>query len=118
MYFLALLATLSVVNSNPVPAPCSPSPVCKDLIVPVTATANQIIFPPFNSTTANALHYISTLDFASQPRDTISGTFNISVRYCKPTVEVEGRQNTIQMLLHGAAYTKVVLSNPSSTESY
>lgn len=110
MYCLALLATLSVSTSTPVPAPRYPSPVCTDLIVPVIATAIQTIFPPFNSITANALQYISTLDFASQPQDKVSGTFNISVRYCKPTVEVEGRQNTIQMLLHGAAYTKVVLS--------
>ncbi|KAH8660715.1 hypothetical protein BGZ60DRAFT_344848, partial [Tricladium varicosporioides] len=36
----------------------------------------------------------------------VSGTWNISVTYCEPTVNVEGRGDTIQLLLHGVAYTK------------
>ncbi|PVH70668.1 hypothetical protein DL98DRAFT_436573 [Cadophora sp. DSE1049] len=36
----------------------------------------------------------------------VSGTYQISVTYCQPTVKVPGRENTIQMLLHGVAYTK------------
>jgi hypothetical protein len=103
---LPLLALLSVAKPTPVPSPC-PQSQCKDLIVPITASGNLMVLPPFNSTTADPLQYISGLNFSSIPHKIVSGIFNISMRYCVPSVEVEGRQNTIQMLLHGVAYTKV-----------
>lgn len=32
----------------------------------------------------------------------VSGTYNIAARYCEPEVFVPGRENTLQLLVHGA----------------
>ncbi|KAE9381918.1 hypothetical protein N431DRAFT_539450 [Stipitochalara longipes BDJ] len=82
---------------------------CKDIIIPVTATANNTLLPTYpDSTSPTAFYqYFGSLNFSKIPPFTnpVSGTFNISATYCEPTINVAGR-NAVQLLVHGVAYTK------------
>jgi hypothetical protein len=75
----------------------------------IEATAMNTAFPPYLNDTSPGIFYkyfasISNLPLAANK---VSGKYNISVSYCKPTVKVEGRENSIQILLHGVSATKV-----------
>lgn len=110
LLFIVVLSGLA--NSAPTNTSCSSisKPTCIDLMIPVTATANNTLLPTYpNSTSPTAFYeYFASLNFSNIPSftNTISGTFNISATYCEPTIKVDGR-NAVQILVHGVAYTKV-----------
>ena len=87
--------------------------VCKDMMLSITATANNTVLPPYpNSTDPGVVYqYLGSFNSSTLPSRTVSGTFDISVTYCEPSVKVEGREGTIQLLLHGLSATKVSLEN-------
>ena len=93
----------------------NPEAVCKDLMLSITATANNTVLPPYPNSTAPGViyQYLSSFNSSALPSRTVSGTFDISVTYCEPSVKVEGREGTIQLLLHGLSATKVSLENGS-----
>ncbi|KAF8858475.1 hypothetical protein BDZ45DRAFT_802437 [Acephala macrosclerotiorum] len=78
---------------------------CTDLMIPITAIANNTLMPAYpNSTSSIAFYdYLKSLTNADiQPNmHTASGTYNISARFWKPTVQVHGREDSIQVFLHG-----------------
>lgn len=83
--------------------------VCRDLFLPIKAAANNTVYPPYpNSTTPGVLYqYLQSFNTSTLSVAPVSGTFNISATYCEPSVKVEGREGTIQFLLHGVSATKV-----------
>ena len=66
-------------------------------------------FPSYPNDTSPGVFYkyLASLSTLTHETHNVSGTYNISVSYCKPTVKVEGREDSIQMLLHGVGMTKV-----------
>jgi hypothetical protein len=97
--------------SAPVNQSCTPNPqpLCGNLLLPIEATAMNTAFPPYpNDTSAGVFYkYLASISNLTLETNYVSGKYNISVSYCKPTVKVEGRQDSIQMLLHGVSATKV-----------
>ena len=87
-------------------------------MLPIHATAENAVLPTFPETTSPSAvyEYLGSLNYSSLAHNTISGVFNISATYCEPSVKVEGREGTIQVLLHGVAYTKVILAKELSHE--
>ncbi|KAJ8123014.1 hypothetical protein O1611_g9697 [Lasiodiplodia mahajangana] len=100
------LATASL--AAPTPARCSPKPLCKELLFTINAAANNTALPPYpNSTEPGVLfQYLSSFDASALGTVPAAGTFNISALYCEPTTKVEGREGTIQYLLHGLLSNK------------
>jgi hypothetical protein len=83
--------------------------VCKDLVLPIKAAANNTALPPYpDSTEPGVLYKYLNFNASQLPPVEVSGTFNISALYCEPFVKVEGREGTIQFLLHGLSATKVI----------
>jgi hypothetical protein len=109
--FLILIRASFALPLNQSCAPAAPIQNCLDLFIPIEASANITEFPAYpNSTNPSEIYqYLESLGSSNVtfPEKPISGTWNMSVRYCEPTVEVESRKDTIQFLLHGFAYTKV-----------
>ncbi|KAI0191640.1 Alpha/Beta hydrolase protein [Astrocystis sublimbata] len=99
-------ATTSLANSTR--APCPPKPLCKELMLPISATANNTALPPYSDSTEPGVffEYLSSFDVSALDTVPTSGTFNISALYCEPTVKVKGREGTIQYLLHGLLSNK------------
>jgi hypothetical protein len=42
----------------------------------------------------------------------VQGTFHISASYCEPEVHIPSRVDTLQLLVHGATYTRNYVSVP------
>lgn len=92
------------------------TPSCTDFIIPVTASAStqKFVAPTLNllniGSTVSSL--ISTVSFvagkvlATAGTVTTSGTYQISMRYCVPAVNVPSRANTIQYLQHAITMDK------------
>lgn len=85
---------------------------CRNLTISVTASANNLDLPPFPNDTSRAAFgkYVRSFDPSTLSTKKVDGTFNIAATYCEPLIDVPGRENTIQFLLHGLAYTKVIRS--------
>jgi hypothetical protein len=105
-YFLVVISATAVqsrYNNNT-------GPICRDLKIHVNAKAQNFALPPFpNSTNTTAVgQYLSSFNASTIPQSvSVSGTFAIAATYCQPANKVPGRENTIQLLLHGVGYTKV-----------
>ncbi|KAH6674980.1 hypothetical protein B0J14DRAFT_25506 [Halenospora varia] len=100
---------LATIHATPVPKDCTTTPPnCKDILLPISAAAENTLYPAYpNLTTSKAfLQYLGSLANATTSPLPVNGTWNISVTYCEPVVKVQGREDTIQLLLHGVAYTK------------
>lgn len=93
---LGLLAFVSA-------AAALPSPVCTDFVLPITASANNF-------------------DLSSGPTSNVtvpvSGTFGIELKYCEPTTVVASRENTLQVLVHGASYDTSYWDFPFQPDNY
>lgn len=100
---LALANPISTKSATP-----APTPACTTIILPIKASAENTIYPPYpNSTEEGAsLEYLSSFNESTLPTHTVSGTYDISATYCEPSVKVQGRKGTIQLLLHALGNTK------------
>jgi hypothetical protein len=71
---------------------------CVNISISVIALANNTALPPSlnlsNFVLLNPLIFEVTSQLAS-------GTFNIAATYCPPSINVEGRENTLQVLVYG-----------------
>lgn len=87
----------------------SRGPSCSEFKIPVQVnTMNFYINPNVNSTAAlnNTMQNIFSGLVNLVSNVTVSGTYNISARYCEPEFRNSSRSNTIQLLVHGITYTK------------
>lgn len=93
------------------PATTAPTPLCTTIVLPIKASANNTIYPPYPNSTAEGtyLQYLGSFNASTLPTHTVSGTFDISATYCEPSIKVRGREHTIQLLLHALANTKASL---------
>lgn len=103
--FLLLLATAA--QSKYV---TNPQPICKDIKLSLTATAENFALPRYPDSTAPTAvgQYLTSFNASTIPQNhTVSGTFSIAATYCEPANKVPDREGTVQLLLHGLGYTKV-----------
>ncbi|KAL5377772.1 hypothetical protein DPSP01_009552 [Paraphaeosphaeria sporulosa] len=102
---LTLLALAGTSLSKPV---SSPEPICRDIKLTVTASADNIDLPPFpNDTSPTAFgRYAQSFNVSNLDTKRVGGTFNIAATYCEPSRKIKGREHIIQFLLHGLGYTK------------
>jgi hypothetical protein len=100
MKIIVLLYILSSVLSTPIGA--GHEPKCVNIIIPVTASAQNVVFPPYLNSRALGVAYewLGSFNFSTLPKAEVSGTYHISATYCKPVVNVTERAQTIQLLLH------------------
>lgn len=85
--------------------------MCQDLVLPIKAATMDNAFPPYPNSTFLGTFYEYLCSLSNVALGTnVSGKYNISVSYCKPTVKAQGRVDTVQMLLHGVSATKVRFS--------
>ena len=118
-YSILALSLGTVGLSTPLQSSAAcPAPRCRDIVLPIKAAANNTVFPPYPKSTAPGVmyEYLGSFDPATLPTAPVSGTFAISATYCEPSVKVEGREGTIQFLLHGLSATKVSSSIPVACE--
>jgi len=87
--------------------------ICREITLPINATANNAVLPSFpNATSLSAVYeFLDSINNASLASTSVSGIFNISASYCEPSIKISGRESTVQLLLHGLSYTKVCLTN-------
>ena len=96
----------------PLPLLSNAAPTCEDMIITVHAETKvqDISLPPLNLKNINSITGLlgSVLGTAGRlfPLIPASGTYDISARYCEPEVKNENSK-TVQVLAHGAAYTKL-----------
>ncbi|RFU35394.1 hypothetical protein B7463_g937, partial [Scytalidium lignicola] len=104
--------------SNALPAVTSLplGPKCSDVVFSLNVTAINLVLPDAvvatasavieNGTLAQAQALIAAVGETALLDIAISGTYNISGRFCEPEVRIPGRENHIQLLVHGATYNK------------
>jgi hypothetical protein len=107
----ALLAMSAFGCAIPVNPSSSPDyeAKCRNIVLPIQAQSQNKQFPPYpNSTAPGVLYqYLASYNASTLPLKLVQGSFKISATFCGPTVQVKGRENTIQVLLHGLSATKV-----------
>ena len=80
------------------------APTCTTLSIPVSISARNAHFPP-DFTTTSLLSIVGALG-AVIFDSLITDTYTIVGTYCEPEVLVESRRETVQLLVHGATYTR------------
>ncbi|KAK1472911.1 hypothetical protein CTAM01_16234 [Colletotrichum tamarilloi] len=83
----ALIATSFAAPTN---ISCTASkPVCKELVLPITAAANNTAFPAYPTSTEPGVlfEWLGSFNASTLPNAPVEGTFNISALYCEPTVK-------------------------------
>lgn len=102
-----------VPQPTPGPTPPQPSnnsaPTCIEIVLPVFAKAENFVLPIYPNDTDPGTVYrcLGGFNDSTLTRTPVSGIYNISASYCTPTVNVKGREETIQMFLHGLGLDKV-----------
>lgn len=89
---------------------------CKNVTIPVTISATNVQLPSTLSL-ANLTTYLS-LTAQELTNVAISGTYNINGRYCEPSVQIAGRNTTLQFLNHGLAQTLHYWSGQDFPDAY
>ena len=55
----------------------------------------------------------------AEKRILVSGSYNLSVRYCQPGEEMANKDdNALQVLVHGASFSKIMWDFPYQREKY
>lgn len=80
------------------------APTCTTLSIPISVQARNAHFPA-DFTTTSLLSIVGALG-AVVFDSLITDTYTIVGTYCEPEVLVESRKETIQLLVHGATYTR------------
>ncbi|PMD19374.1 hypothetical protein NA56DRAFT_705542 [Hyaloscypha hepaticicola] len=101
---LLLVLLFGAAFSNPIHPRQAVPAGCVNFNIPVTASADNVALPP-GLDVSNLLLLLNPPVFEVTSQ-LASGTFDIAATYCPATTYVEGRENTLQVLLHGATYTK------------
>ncbi|KZV80676.1 alpha/beta-hydrolase [Exidia glandulosa HHB12029] len=86
------------------PAHTFPTPRCTESLASVTASATNFDLssgsPPENATVP------------------VTGTFNVKLRFCEPTVHVPGHADTLQILVHGLTYSHQYMDPDFEPDTY
>ncbi|KZV80674.1 alpha/beta-hydrolase [Exidia glandulosa HHB12029] len=86
------------------PAHTFPTPRCTESLASVTASATNFDLssgsPPENATVP------------------VTGTFRVKLRFCEPTVNVPGRADTLQILVHGSTYDHQYMDPDFEPDTY
>ncbi|KAF2209971.1 hypothetical protein CERZMDRAFT_46247 [Cercospora zeae-maydis SCOH1-5] len=79
---------------------------CRDLNISVDVSAKNRALP--NGLDLSSLQGLSVLNdlVAGLGEFLVSGTYTISARYCESSANVQSRNTTLQILVHGLLYTK------------
>ena len=80
------------------------APICTTIFIPVSVQARNAHFPP-DFTTPSLLSIVGALG-AVVFDSLVTDTYTIVGTYCEPEVLVESRRETVQLLVHGATYTR------------
>lgn len=90
--------------------PTPTSGACRDLRLTITTTADTIVMPPLPdlSQPGAVLNFFGTIPniVANAPHNQTSGTYNTAATYCPPECGILPEKNEVQLLVHGATYTK------------
>ncbi|KAL4890077.1 Alpha/Beta hydrolase protein [Aspergillus ambiguus] len=86
--------------------------ICNNLVIPFSVTENSDGHFEDDNYSIEVLH--NFMDF----RDFRTATYNISAIYCAPPARAPKRQDTIQMLVHGATFSKTMWDWPWQPEKY
>lgn len=96
---LLLVLLFGAAFSNPIHPRQAVPAGCVNFNIPVTASADNVALPP-GLDVSNLLLLLNPPVFEVTSQ-LASGTFDIAATYCPATTYVEGRENTLQVLLHG-----------------
>ncbi|KAB8360934.1 hypothetical protein FH972_024666 [Carpinus fangiana] len=107
----SLWLAASMVSANPLHH--KKGPTCTNIVLPVEASATHKKVPDdLLSNLPSSPEAIKKLA-DGLPNITVSGTWTIHGRYCKPEKDVRSRRHTLQYLVHGATYTRDYWSGAS-----
>jgi pimeloyl-ACP methyl ester carboxylesterase len=114
--FFFLLGSITATLVNAQPTAKRSQPTCSDITIPVTITAENYQTP---GGLLSALTNLETGSIAEELQNVLNsagsivqetlstgGTYSISGRFCEPEVQVPGRSDTIQLLVHGITVDK------------
>ncbi|KAJ6065708.1 hypothetical protein N7444_001361 [Penicillium canescens] len=85
---------------------------CTNLVIPFNVTENSDGHFEDDDYSIEVLH--NFMDF----RDFRTATYHISGIYCTPPAQATNKQDTIQMLVHGATFSKIMWDWPWQPEKY
>jgi hypothetical protein len=100
MKLIALFLLIGVVFSSPIEQRQTIPTGCTNITIPVSVYTSNNLILPHDLDPANFLLLADPL-LANIFRQFASGNFDISATYCEPVVHVPGRENTLQILVHG-----------------
>lgn len=111
-----LLGNIAATLVNAHPTVKRSQPTCSEITIPVTISAENYQAPDAlvsaltNIGTSVVLEELQNVlnSVGDLVQDTLSvgGTYSISGRFCEPEVQVAGRENKIQLLVHGITVDK------------
>lgn len=106
---LALLLALPAQCTSP-PSRPEKLPICRAITFNVSASATQLVLSDFRDVSGEGavLGLVAKIPgiLANPILAVKSGSYNISGTLCKPTKHVPDLEDYIQVLVHGATYTK------------
>ncbi|KAH7058921.1 Alpha/Beta hydrolase protein [Macrophomina phaseolina] len=110
----ALSSALLLHAGLTVAAPAKRSgPTCSDINLSVTISAENRVIPDYllsglTSTTLSLAGVEQLLNGVGNELQLalVNGTYNIAGRFCEPEVQIPGRSDTIQLLVHGITYDR------------
>ena len=79
-------------------------PTCKDVIISITASATNVFTP--SNVVLDPTHIVAQIIALVYTVNLPATPYDIAARYCEPEVDIPARANTIQLLAHGATYTR------------
>lgn len=80
------------------------SPHCTESLANITASATNFD--------------LSALTLPPNATIPVSGTFQVKLRFCEPTIAIPSRANTLQVLVHGATYNEQYMDSSFEPETY
>ncbi|CAI6311531.1 unnamed protein product [Periconia digitata] len=115
LFSFALITSSNALPYTPLAPPTPSPPSCKDLTLSITASALNWDLPPYpaNATDVATLgrylgQTVPASNFSSKPKIKVDGTWEISARYCEPSIKVKEREGeVVQLLLHGFLSNKL-----------
>ncbi|KAG4431365.1 hypothetical protein IFR05_013146 [Cadophora sp. M221] len=115
MILVTLLTIVSLIHLI-ASTPLTTGPTCTKLSIPVSIKAQNTRFP-VDFTTTSLLSVVGALG-AVVFDSLITDSYTIVGTYCEPEVLVEGRRGTVQVLVHGATYTRGYWTGDGYNERY
>jgi pimeloyl-ACP methyl ester carboxylesterase len=123
--YSSILLHLILLFSISVAGECSPEPHCTNIVLSVEACATNVVVNIQGDIKNRTVieNYIQgvtdgTLKLVTGSTQEVSGTYNISATYCRPTRDVPRLNSTVQLLVHGLTYNKGYWSSLTNQEFF